>query len=396
VAVGLTPALVLAAVVVGALSLLLLAGRLPLVLALPVVVIKLALPVVYFAWFADGSWNFLDDISYWRHGQLLLEAGYEPFTVLLQREGLAMLVFLSLGPHILYSWWNHLAQFLFGPHYFAAVLMNVGLSVLSGIVLYQISRLVGMSRQYARGLLLFYLLHWEFLVWTSFINLKDVMVGALTLPALYFLLRIGGAAPGRGATPVTWVGLIAVLLVLPSIRFYIPVLLLGSYGLWVLLKRQGWKKYLILGSAAAGFFLVLPRSIPADLLEFNPLVVLVNFARVVLTPQPWSVDPAYSFLLLPSVLHWLMLGPGGVGAWLLWRRSPAAALPILYLGVITLFYAVIPEIITPRNRVQALFGWAWIQYHVLYELVLVLSNRWSERAARRAAPAPFTVAQAVP
>jgi hypothetical protein len=76
-----------------------------------------------------------------------------------------------------------------------------------------------------------------------------------------------------------------------------------------------------------------------------------------------------------------MFVPSLVGAYLLWRRSRVGALLVMYLAVTMLFYSVVPGIITPRNRVQVLFIWAWVQFHPFYHLLLAYAARRGELRA---------------
>lgn len=372
---GLTSPLVLAALFTSVVGLLLTARYLPLLAALLVTVVKVTIPVVYFAWYYDGTWTFLDDVTYWNHGKLLLAAGYDPISVLLRIDGLALLVMLSLGPHILYAWWNLLAQYIFGPHYYAAVFLNVALTFLTGVLLYHIARMGGLSRQYAQGFFVFYLLHWEMLAWSSFVNLKDVLVSTLSIAAIFLFLRLANESPGVKAKLVNVAGLVGILLALPWIRFYVPLLLVASFALWVMLTLEGWRRYALLGGAAILLLVVVPLSIPTQYLVLSPAAMVAGLVKTPLTPRPWAIFPEYGFLTVPATLHWLFFGPALVGAWLLWRRSRAVSLVLIFLAAVTFVSALSPEFQGPRHRVQVLFGWAWIQYHIIYSVVAAVARR---------------------
>ena len=45
---------------------------------------------------------------------------------------------------------------------------------------------LGFSRGYIRGCLVFFLFHWELLVWSSLLNLKDTLVMTLTIQFLVY------------------------------------------------------------------------------------------------------------------------------------------------------------------------------------------------------------------
>src|SRR5581483_1368055 len=101
---------------------------------------------------------------------------------------LLLVINLSEGYHVLYTWWNLLAQHLFGQHYYSSVFLNVLSTFVSGFVFVRILRLLNFPTAYQRGALIFFLLHWDVLVWSSFVNLKDILVMTLTVGASYFLL----------------------------------------------------------------------------------------------------------------------------------------------------------------------------------------------------------------
>lgn len=386
---GLTPQLVLAAVVAGALSLLMLGRHLPPLAALLAAAVKAAVPLVYFAWFYDGTWTFLDDVTYWDHGRLLLATGYDPFTVLLRADGVATLVMLSLGPHILYAWWNLLAQYFLGPYYFAPVFLNVVLTCASGVLLYRIARRAGFGERYAGGLLLFFVLHWELLVWSSFVNLKDVLVFTLVLAALLAFLVLADSSERASRRWLAAAVLAGVFLTLPWLRFYVPALLLASFGAWWILRRRGWARPALLAVGALLGVLALPWLAPMQYLELHPVAVAFGFVKGPLTPRPWAIYPEYSFLTLAAWLHWVTFVPALIGGWALWRHSPPALLAMVYLLIASLLSAIAPEFQGPRHRVHVIFAWAWMQYHAFALLASLV-------AARRARPVddavPATVA----
>ncbi|HXG23977.1 MAG TPA: hypothetical protein VNJ09_05425, partial [Chthonomonadales bacterium] len=187
---GLTGDLLLAAFAVWLFSVWILCRDLPRVLAVPVATLKIMLPVLYFAYLYDGIWTFKDDWTYYYIGMTLLRAGYHPITIFFSQEGILQMAILASGPHLLYYWYNLLAQYLFGTHYYAPVLLNVGLTCVAGAFLYRIARISGLKKSYSQGLLLFFLVHWDILSWSSIANLKDLLVLTLTTGAHYFVIRL--------------------------------------------------------------------------------------------------------------------------------------------------------------------------------------------------------------
>ncbi|BAU48599.1 hypothetical protein SVA_2047 [Sulfurifustis variabilis] len=373
---GLTSELLLAATAVGALGFFLIARQVSTAVAIPIAIVKVGIPLVYFAWFFDGSWTFFDDLSYQAHGEEL-RRDYSPLSALVEDGGRAKLTELAQGRHVLYAWWNLLSQSLLGEHYYSPVFLNVLLTFVIGAVLFRIFGELGFPEGYRRGAVVFFLLHWDLLVWSSLVNLKEVLVMALIVPTVYFLLIIRNRVR---LLPV--LGAAAGLFVLTWVRYYVPFFLVGAFVVWMLLEAQFRRKYLYAALAGAAF-LLLPLDWSA-LQYIQPAAVMSGIFRAPLTPQPWSIEDEYSFLLIPSVLHWLLFVPMVIGAIALWARAAGARFNLLVLTLMLLFYAIVPELQGPRHRVQLTFIIAWIQFHFFWEMTaLALRNHSSLRSAAR-------------
>lgn len=382
---GLTPSLLGAGGATGIVAFLLLRRTLSAPLALLAAALRVAVPVVYFAWYYTGEWTFLDDVSYIEQGRTLLAAGYNPFTVLLHRDGLMPLFGMARGVHILYGWWNHLAQYIFGPHYYSAVFLNIVVSVVAAELLGRLARRAGFGQGYARGLQLFFLLHWDVVAWTSLINLKDILVLTLSLAALLCLVDwVDTARPVRRRV---WgmAGAGAAFFCLLWIRFYAPALILAAFGIWVLTQQRGWRKLVILATTGAAVLLLVPTHlIPAGIVHASPVGLVFGAVRFLVTPQPWAIVGAYSFLVLPSIVHWAIFLPSLFGAVLLWRASRVMALLLIYAALVTAFFAAVPELQGTRQRLQIVFVLAWMQYQALYWVAAHLAPRLEPAGEPRA------------
>lgn len=372
---GLSVDLLLAALAVGAFGFVLVVRQLSPAIALPVSIIKAAIPLTYFALFFDGSWTFIDDVTYQAHGEEL-RLHYGPLSALLQDEGRARLIELSQGRHFLYAWWNLFAQSLFGEHYYAAVFLNVLLTFFVGALLFRLLGESGFGEGYRRGAVVFFLLHWDVLAWSSLINLKDILVMAIIVPTLYCLV-----VARRRLRPLPLLGAAAGLFTLTWLRYYIPFFLVGAFAVWILIEgRFRWKYlYAVLAGAA---LLILPLDWSA--VEYvQPGQIVLGLVRAPLTPQPWSIDEEYSFLLIPSVLHWLLFVPAVIGAVVLWGRAAGARFVLVFFALMILFYAMVPELQGPRHRVQLTFAIAWMQFHFFWEVTLLALRgdpRWHTAA----------------
>lgn len=360
---GLTVDLLIAAMWCGLFGFLVARRVLPLPLALSVVFAKVMIPVVYFAWFFDGTWTFLDDTAYLDQGREMLQLGYTPLTALAGMKGIRQMMSLSHGVHFLYGWWNLLAQYLFGVHYYSAILLNVVVTFICGLFSIHLLRELKFDEQYQRWFMLFFLLHWDVLAWSSFTNLKDVVVMMLTCASLLLLVKF--FARPRLLTLVLC-GL--VLFIFSWIRFYLPFLILIVAGLWVFSQWHNRRKYFLIPVILVTFYLIFPwRS--SELAFVQPAGFIGGILRFPLTPRFWNVEANYSFLSFPAIMHWMLFLPMFSAGFHLWRAYPLARLPLMYLAVFFAFYSVVPEVQDPRHRVQITFLLAWLQFHFLWTIV---------------------------
>ena len=363
---GLTSDLLRTAACVGLACLLVAWRDLRLPLAGLTVTLKLALPVVYFAWLSDGMGWFLDDVTYFENGRHLLELGYTPLWVLGDPSRIESLKAVVGGHHILYLWWNLLAQFLFGPHYYSPVFLNLFLTFACGFFWVRTLRIMGFSKSYLRAFLVFFLFQWDVLAWSSLINIKDTLVMTLTVLAFFMLARCS-----LRFSPFSLLAFGVVLLLFTFTRFYVPVLILSSVAAWLLLYWRSPTKVLILPATILTLLLVgtyFGSRHASELELFADADIPYGFFRFLLTPRPWGVSESYSFLFIPSLLHWLLFVPALASAWRLWKLLPPARLLLMYLLVTVAFYGAVPELQGPRQRIQVVFIIAWLQFDALRQL----------------------------
>lgn len=363
---GFTAALLWTAFVVATASFVVLVRRVPPKLSALAVFVKVAIPTVYFAVFFDGTWVLGDDIKYTEGGFRLVNSGLSLYEALFTDTGLSLLIQLGGGQHVLYYWWNMLAMALFTRSYYAPVFLNGFATVIAGVFIVDILRLSGFSRNYRVWGGLFFLLHWDILVWSSFVNLKDTLVLLLTVLAFYGVLQIISARLRNPRLTAVGVGCLGLSFwAFWWLRFYVPFLIVIAVGAWALLNLQGWKKYGLVGVLSLPGSIVLSQGLTA--LEYvYPRFFIFGFARMLFTPKPWDIAPSYSFLVLPSALHWVAFIPAVIGGGKLYLRSHRARMFLIYLLVILGFYAVVPELQGPRHRYQVSFVFAWMQFHFLW------------------------------
>lgn len=342
------------------------------------VLVKFLITVVYFCWFADGAWVLVDDLTYLRQGLDLAGQGYTPLTVVLSKKGLTELIVLSEGLHVLYGWFNLLAVTLIGPYYFSPVILNVFVTSVTARVLWGFARDAGFGPRYASALAAFYLLHWDVVAWSAVVNMKDSVVVLLTLLLLRPLSRFLVKPSRRELFKV-----LAASVLVFWIRFYIPAIA----GLAMLLRagatgrlkprHRGITLAVAAVAVAAMAWIISSRWLALILryLQFSPLDIGLGLVRMILTPQPWSVAPEYGFLVIPSILHLVMLGPTVVGVVKLWREAPLLRLSIVYAGLVILLYAAFPIQQGSRYRHQVAFILVWAQFTFLWHLFRATAAR---------------------
>ena len=209
--------------------------------ALALVMLRVGISTVYFTEYFDGSWCALDDVTYFNESASMLDHGWTPLSLILTPEGHDTLGGVAGGHHFLYYWQNLTAMYFFGEHYYAPVLVNVLLTFVSGFLLCRTTQLLGFSRLYRIGLELMYLLHWDVITWTSFVNLKETGVQMLTVAGFYCVVRFIHRRDWMSVA-----GFVLVLQLFYWIRFYLPMLILIATVLWALWQWQDQRKFLLI------------------------------------------------------------------------------------------------------------------------------------------------------
>lgn len=364
---GLTGDLVLAGLTCGLAGYLVARQYLSVSAAATVVAIKVSLPVIYFAWFFDRQWTFLDDWAYFERTLEIAGQGYDSWTVLTTRAGLLELMLQARSTHVGYYWMNLLGHDLFGAHYWSPVFLNVLATFAGAYFLHRIAELCGASRGYSQGLALFYLLHWDILSWSSILNLKDIVLMQLTLLSLCGVVFL---ARGRTLSGTLLIGVGSGLLLV--FRFYVPLLIVVAGILFAVLERTvAWHWVFLLLTCALGLTLHLKLSY---IVHLSPGSLGYGIPRFFLTPQPWSLEPAYTFLSVPALLHWALAVPCLLGAVLLWRRWPDSRVLLIYGAEIWVLYAMFEGEQGPRHRLQVAFVLCWMQYHFFHWLLAEISR----------------------
>ncbi len=350
-------------------------------------IIKVGICACYLLWVGNSGFRLFDDRTYFENAASILQQGYNPVSVLTTPDGLSTLFSTVGGEHVGYTWWNVLLFWVFGAAYFVPLFFNVAISCIAAWAAASIALSAGFSRKYAGALALFFALHWDVLVWSSILNLKDTITFTLALVAINGFVQIRNA---RFGALKFWINAASVALALGALqyfRFYLPPILLASACVWLFLGGMPtWAgppmRLALLCVFALGFAAMAFR---APLSSASGTISGTNaaegFVRILLTPQPWSIEPNYGFLLLPSLLHWLMLVPAVFGILRLNQISVEARLLTVYSLLCLSAFAVSDALIGPRQRLVVCPLLIWGQFHALVMFVERIELRYQSREA---------------
>jgi hypothetical protein len=331
-------------------------------LALMLALVRTVVFAAYFGIFFDGTYTFLDDWTYLERGAELQAEGVGLFNMF---DNLPLLITVGQGEHFLYYLYNAIAFDFFGEGYYAPVALNCVLTaVIAGLgtTLAVRERLVP-QRQRAI-FFAFMLLHPDILAWSTVLNGKDILVLLLHVLLLY-AVSLYLNQQRRAAALVAAPTVLAALF----LRYYVPILFAATWVVSIAAQLRGvarWRLLVVALIVFGGLF----AQLGTDGLEFaldrlredmvNPLVGVVRFA---VTPLPFNTEPAYGFLDIPALFHWLMLPAVALGIYRVSRsRRPFSRFLLAYTLVFVSLYAIYGELQGPRHRVQLDFALAVYQF----------------------------------
>jgi hypothetical protein len=187
---------------------------------------------------------------------------------------------------------------------------------------------------------------------------------------LLLLHGYGGLARGITARRLAWIG--AVSFAMLWLRGYLILLAFGAAAVWYGLGAKGWRRWALIALAPVGLLGVVAlfgsSRLEGGLAQLQPAALVAGIPRFLLTPQPWSVDPDYSYLTLPMILHWLLFPALLAGMLMLWSRPRVSTLLLIYAVMVTGVYASYPDLQGPRHRIQLIPILCWAQFHCLWAL----------------------------
>lgn len=221
---------------------------------------------------------------------------------------------------------------------------------------------VSFRKDYQKYFLIFFLLNWDVLVWSSLANFKDMFVLALTTSALFYLVKVL-----KKPTIVSLAALGFIWFLFGFIRLYIPLLMLGSALLF--LGLHGTRRHQIIIFLLVTLLAYYANRLLDIFAMIDPGQFVRGFMHMLLTPRPWAVDPNYSFLKIPAILHWIFIAPALVMAVQVWRAHSYARVLLLFSGIVVCAYAAFTELEGPRHRLQILPVLCWLQFHFVWWLL---------------------------
>jgi hypothetical protein len=337
---------------------------LPIKYAMIIATLKIMLAGTFFIFWGDGSW-FIggDDDSYTAAGVRMIESGENPISIWFSPVGEYILI--GSPSLALYHWWNMLWMWVFAPHYYAPVIANVFVTTLSGLVFVRILGVLGFGEVYRAGFAIFFLLHWDILVWSSFLNLKEPLITLLLLLTIYSILELNL----RKWIYVLPLGLSIFLLF--GIRFYLPALIGAAAVVYLLLASK--QRLLVLAMVVGISWLVLWKywytlGLVERLIDLSPKSILKHTVKQFLSPMPWRITEPASYLVIPSILHWVFLPAGVLGATALVLTPKATNAWLIVLTFLSgvAFYAVIPGLASVRHGAPFAALWVLFEYHAIF------------------------------
>lgn len=346
-------------------------------------IIKYALCFIYFVfWIQYRPIILLDDQTYYQQSIVIFGNANGSLGYLFSFENIALIASLAGGTHFGYYIYNFISFIIFGQNYYSPVILNILFSVITGILIYKTLLLAKLDKKFCLFFLFFFLLHWDILSWSSFINLKDILVLFFVVWALYCMLRL--KEKGNRLVPVLSLVLIGIILLF--FRFYL-VYFLTVVGFVYMVITQMYKfrsrwtgpfmRALVLMLMPVAFYFVFIKLFSGSLSQIGGHTnVVIGFIRFILTPLPFSIEENYSFLFISSLFHWLLLPFMIYGIYLFLKRHFISLMPFVILALLLcVFYGSFGELQGPRHRMLLLYFISLTQALSIYEFLKLLKSK---------------------
>lgn len=333
---------------------------------------------IFWAFFVIDIPQFIsmgDDVGYYETAFNLLNSGQNSLSLLFRN------IFFERtfsGTQYLYHLFNLLSMEVLGPYPHSPVAMNICATFLLGFLCARCLRILGFSLLHAHLFFFFLVFHWDFLPWSSFFNMKDVLIATFMSGFLLMFTKIGLKIDRYRSVLV----FIPMLLLFSHLRQYAAILVVFGFLLsllvYAILTAEWPAKVLLISlSAMLGIsFVAFGEFIAPGILNElktqvqNPAYGIVRF---ILTPMPWKVDDAHRPFLFASIMHWLSMPVLLLGVVVSYQRQRFFTIMALtILGVFCLVHGTLPVILGPRQRLSLFPFYATFQFLGLISVPIFL------------------------
>jgi hypothetical protein len=330
----------------------------------------------YLLWSHYRPVILVDDQTYYYESIELFNQGEGSLFYLFNSETMFTFMVTAGGYHFGYYIFNYLSFFLFGPYYYSPVLVNIFITLISSILLYKTLMLARVNNRFCIFYFCFFLLHWDIISWSSFLNIKDSLVQFLTISTIFCLVKINV----HGFKLKLLLVILSIFFILYFIRFYFIAFLLVTAVVYFFINFLSRLKSSITDLALkisiftllpVGFYIVFIRLFSSRIDGIGPRTnIIKGFTRHILTPIPYNIDPEYSFITISSYLHWLLFLLFPIGLYIFMKRHFYSLMPFLILFfLLSVFYGSFAELQGPRHRFPQVAFISMIQALGLYEVL---------------------------
>jgi len=331
-----------------------------------IALIKAFIFFIFFNNFFNFSYTFLDDVTYIETSIEYINNGKTFLSLLSQPLDL---IFAFGKWHYLYYLYNILSIEIFGAFYSSPVAFSVILTFFSSLVLYRLLLLLNFPMKVSIYISVFFILHWDLIVWSSFFDLKDTFVQFLTISLIYLIIK--------NDMKIKFINIFLIsflILLMTFLRFYIPYFIVISYVFFLFLRKyiDSKKNKLMYFTIILVGFTILIILINAFFLKevtlfFNNFTnPIIGSIRYLLTPLPFHTDEGYKFLFFSSILNFLFFPFLIYGIFIFSKSNLLNSYKyfiLINLFIILLFYGSFVELQGPRHKVQI------IPFLVIFEFI---------------------------
>jgi len=326
---------------------------------------------IYFAFVFNGQFTSgFDDYYYLQSGQNILKA--------FQDLSLFSTSFFDVvgGFHFSYPLLSSISQAVLGEYYYSLCATNVILTFFCGLLASRIIIIVSNSRQYASSIGFSLVLYPDLFLNSSIFAGKDTLVLLLHLSLLLIIANY------FKTDRFSFISAIFILLVLFVTRFYVCLIFI----LFLLVIQ---KRYLyILFSSFLLYFVFFSLGVASNVQvltlqglsyvspdSYNPVNIILNTFKFILTPRPFFEDTIHKFLLPANIFNWIaspLLLLGFIKC--LFSSNAFYRFLSYYFSAFCLVYSFIDFLNGPRHRIQLSFALVIFIYQG-FKSLLHISNR---------------------